>query len=271
MPKMIRRRSRTIPITKAPIEIYLEHLKTPKYFVFSNVLYTQKDIEYFRLLCSQYGSTNFSRIIHNESINDYKFYPFLVECKCNDCGCTDIQKFNKTQFTKYITAPNSRRGRSYEFIYICNECEQKRKLQNKLQQQEQNKKLEENRQKRLNYYINNVCDPECQWNKGTSVYTKMNEVKELLPHPDCMKVIQTHLLSLTYQQFLQTPYWKAIAEYKKKQANYKCKLCNSDHLLNVHHSNYNIRGLELSNMNDLIVLCNSCHAKFHDKGSYNGN
>ena len=42
-----------------------------------------------------------------------------------------------------------------------------------------------------------------------------------------------------------------------------CALCHSDNRLNVHHNNYKNKGAETHL--DLIVLCYSCHAKFHGK------
>lgn len=66
-----------------------------------------------------------------------------------------------------------------------------------------------------------------------------------------------------YNLFLFSPYWKVISEYKKEISNKKCQLCNSEEFLNTHHNNYKNRGKEYKNLNDLIVLCNKCHSKFH--------
>lgn len=48
-----------------------------------------------------------------------------------------------------------------------------------------------------------------------------------------------------------------------RRADYKCQLCNREGTMNVHHKTYERLGEE--QLNDLIVLCQDCHAKFHDK------
>ena len=73
---------------------------------------------------------------------------------------------------------------------------------------------------------------------------------------------------MDYKDFLNTVYWKAIRQYKLDKANNKCALCNSKKRLNVHHKTYDRHGTEhLPEVadEDLIVLCQDCHAKFHDK------
>ena len=70
---------------------------------------------------------------------------------------------------------------------------------------------------------------------------------------------------MPYQMFLNTYYWKTISDYKKEQFGNKCQLCGSEKYLNTHHRDYSIRGEEFKNLNELTVLCNKCHSKFHDK------
>jgi len=66
---------------------------------------------------------------------------------------------------------------------------------------------------------------------------------------------------LNYQEYLQTPHWKA----KKQEAyNYygaSCVLCGSRKSINVHHREYNNKWNEP--MSDLTVLCYSCHDGHH--------
>jgi len=50
----------------------------------------------------------------------------------------------------------------------------------------------------------------------------------------------------------------------------KCELCGKKKNLHVHHTTYENHGLEHIHLNDLMVLCKICHAKFHDK-FYNPN
>jgi len=46
-------------------------------------------------------------------------------------------------------------------------------------------------------------------------------------------------------------------------ANNKCGICNATSDLHVHHKTYENIGKESDE--DLIVLCKSCHYKFHTK------
>lgn len=67
-----------------------------------------------------------------------------------------------------------------------------------------------------------------------------------------------------YQEYLKTQRWKQIKAIKLSYNN-KCQLCGSKDNLQVHHSTYEHVGDEKNHLEDLIVLCKDCHAKFHDK------
>lgn len=69
-----------------------------------------------------------------------------------------------------------------------------------------------------------------------------------------------------YQRFLRSGYWRTVAAHVKKNASYRCRLCRSPDRLNVHHNTYEHHGREHEYwQEDLICLCEACHAKFHDK------
>lgn len=71
------------------------------------------------------------------------------------------------------------------------------------------------------------------------------------------------LRTMPYREYLQTAEWQETRKQALKRAHYKCQLCNREGRLNVHHKTYEHRGQELNS--DLIVLCENCHGKFHDK------
>jgi len=73
------------------------------------------------------------------------------------------------------------------------------------------------------------------------------------------------LQQMPYQEFLGTIYWDIIRKYVLYKRGYACELCNADGKLNVHHKTYDHRGEEYDHLEDLIVLCEICHAKHHDK------
>ena len=76
--------------------------------------------------------------------------------------------------------------------------------------------------------------------------------------------IKIELKKLSYEDFLFTWYWRTISNFLRK-TDKKCKLCNSIENLLVHHKTYSHHGDELHHLNDLVVLCDKCHKKVHDK------
>lgn len=77
--------------------------------------------------------------------------------------------------------------------------------------------------------------------------------------------IENFFKKMPYDVFLISNYWKIVSNYKKKISDNKCQLCNSKKYLNTHHNNYKNKGKEYKKLNDLVILCNKCHKKFHDK------
>jgi 5-methylcytosine-specific restriction endonuclease McrA len=69
---------------------------------------------------------------------------------------------------------------------------------------------------------------------------------------------------LSYKMFLTTPYWKEVSQLAKRKAKFSCQLCGSKENLNVHHKTYEHKGTEINHLEDLIVLCQNCHSKFHE-------
>ena len=75
--------------------------------------------------------------------------------------------------------------------------------------------------------------------------------------------VKAELCKLSYKEFLGTDYWKAIKSHKKCNANYCCQECGAEEHLQVHHITYANHGAEHSHLNDLVVLCDECHKKYH--------
>jgi DNA polymerase/3'-5' exonuclease PolX len=75
---------------------------------------------------------------------------------------------------------------------------------------------------------------------------------------------RTSLAEMPYGEYLQTEHWSSLRIAKLDEAGCRCQLCNAQGVtLNVHHRTYERRGKE--ELTDVIVLCQPCHAKFHDK------
>lgn len=79
----------------------------------------------------------------------------------------------------------------------------------------------------------------------------------------CVDVNQ--LKRMRYASFLNSRYWKYCRLKVLRKADYRCSLCHSKRILNVHHKTYEHHGNEWNFDEDLIALCVECHSKFHDK------
>ena len=67
-----------------------------------------------------------------------------------------------------------------------------------------------------------------------------------------------------YSDYLKSDHWQKMRKLALSRAKYKCQLCSTKNVkLNVHHNTYENLGNEKNE--DLIVLCENCHKKFHNK------
>jgi hypothetical protein len=66
-----------------------------------------------------------------------------------------------------------------------------------------------------------------------------------------------------YKTYLNSSKWHDKRSRKLVEAKNRCQLCYATGNLHVHHRTYQRIFEEW--LSDLIVLCSSCHAKFHDK------
>ena len=73
------------------------------------------------------------------------------------------------------------------------------------------------------------------------------------------------LCRMPYREFLQTDYWQIVRNYVIYKRGARCELCNYGDSLNVHHRTYEKHGEEHLHLETLMILCQPCHAKFHDK------
>lgn len=111
-------------------------------------------------------------------------------------------------------------------------------------------------------YIEKYLNPDRSWEKDIPPKERIKQIQYANVN---WRIVSDHIKSMDYQSFLQTPYWKAIAAHTKYKAGYRCQLCNSPRRLITHHRNYDIHGFEHAYMQDLTVLCDDCHNKFHDR------
>lgn len=74
-----------------------------------------------------------------------------------------------------------------------------------------------------------------------------------------------------YKTYLKSPYWEYVSSVIKTLNNFTCCKCNArrSSKMAVHHKTYEHMGSELFHMEDLEVICNSCHMKEHEIGGEN--
>lgn len=187
---------------------------------------------------------------------------YLVETECSMCHKGIEVRLTKTKTLKYISGLIN---------FHCNDCKAKIKEQNEFERKEQDKKQQAETQhgkKRISeftdIYINAYIDPEKEWKPNTSGKQKTSEIVDACVIDD---EVADYINQLDYYDFLKTPYWQAISLYAKYLAKYRCALCGCSEDLVTHHKTYERHGYEHKKeviKEDLIVLCNDCHEKFHN-------
>ena len=180
---------------------------------------------------------------------------FFVEIPCKSCDGIIEKTFSKTEF---MNALSNKKGFECD---TCKKIREREELKAKLESEKANREV---RIKNTHTFIENYLTPGYSWNDTvppSKYFSKLTSAANNIFDGDVRDFICNNL---SYKQFLTTPYWKAVAQKKKQQANYCCELCNSQGFLNVHHRTYENHGLEMYHLKDLIVLCNNCHKKFHD-------
>jgi len=116
----------------------------------------------------------------------------------------------------------------------------------------------------FNYIIENKEITSTINEKGNIIYKIYNNYNLTeKPDPNLVIISEKELKEMPYEEYLQTQHWINTREMTLIRANYECQLCRSKYKLNVHHNTYENRGNEKDE--DLIVLCEDCHAKHHGK------
>jgi 5-methylcytosine-specific restriction endonuclease McrA len=123
--------------------------------------------------------------------------------------------------------------------------------------------IEDSGGQRTQNFIFDFLDPFATW----ATKNEKERWERLIKGADKInyEYVRNFIRKRPYEEFLKTPYWKAIAGKVRVKFGYKCILCSSSQKISIHHKTYENHGDELRNLDDLIVLCGECHAKFHDK------
>lgn len=192
---------------------------------------------------------------------------YFIKTKCPKCQKEHLINMSKTKTLEYMRNKKAGRENREDVCLECKSREEERKRYEKEISARRSEIVEINTRK----YIENYLDPRNSFREKVNASTKIKDVMEI-PQSYSGEIsnekVRHHVLSMEYSPFLNTPYWDAVRNYKLKKANYRCELCNAKAKLNVHHKTYEHHGQEHFKHiadKDLIVLCEECHAKFHDK------
>ena len=229
------------------LEFYLEKKND---FIFNNGDVISKKIYLFlKKYPRNYWLPFFSK---SNVIDSYKFG---FEMDCAICGGV---------FIKWVT-----KGRIGDLFSIkqkhkikCEICTNKENVKNKISKEDYQKNMQYLKDYNTDLLINTYYNPERSWNKDIKQSERFHIILRLLSYSHIDK-IKIHADTLSYSDFLSTPYWIAIRGKILYRDKYSCKMCNSKELLHVHHNNYANKGIECLNLTDLISLCSTCHENHH--------
>lgn len=217
-----------------------------------------KTFEKLQEMMSVYSKTRFKECFEKCNISGITF---RVELQCSICKKTIKQNLSKTRLFELLDK-DSRGYRGFE----CEDCQNKRTEEFK--ERERKRKLEEKKYKEeiKNTYFNEWLNSDYSLTKEglSNIYQVRNQVISMLNSLDEWEIKDYVNNQMTYKRYLMTPYWQLVSNLARKKAKYKCQLCGSKESLNVHHKTYKHKGFEIMNTDDLIILCQDCHQKFHE-------
>jgi len=119
--------------------------------------------------------------------------------------------------------------------------------------QQEREEIENSHRKMINEIFKDWSDLHQKQNNINNIYNDKKEIKEF-----------KKLKKMPYEEYLKSQHWINTRNKALVRAKYKCQLCGEkEKALHVHHNTYENKGNEKDE--DLIVLCEDCHARYHNK------
>lgn len=193
-------------------------------------------------------------------------YKYSIEVECKHCHKRFVREMGKEDIILYISYNGKADAKNKNWRVkdvLCSECTIIAENDRKKEMVENKKRWEQYQHDAtamfIEVYLKAGWDFEKPSNKN--YWELFNACR------GCgISTIAAHIKAMDYHDFLDTPYWKAIARYVKHKAGYKCMMCGGTGKLNVHHRDYKCHGYELQQCgSELICLCNNCHKWHHNK------
>lgn len=242
---------------------FLDRLSNP-ILIPASGRYDRETLAKLKQISAQYPNDKFSYAI-GKSYKNGKADIYL-EFECDECHKVFDLHASKTMFVDFLLSRKEIDG-------YCDDCLSIRKQEEKEKNKHLIEKYEAEYQKKLqekyDIFINVYLNGSMSWNKGIKAYEKYQELNRVFPHGR-ENEIALQIRSLPYDAFLATPYWTGISHYAKQRAKYRCKLCSQNNDLVTHHPTYDIHGYELQKIDELTVICRSCHEIFHNNSYADG-
>lgn len=223
------------------------------------------DEELVKIL-SQYKKAKMNQAFYSYDVVPAGGFKYHIDIKCPRCEKLYRKTAGKIKIIEMI---ERMKNKSYNSDFFCSQCEAEIKNEEELKIKIGDRKFYEREQETCAYYIANYLSPNKKFNTNVSASEKAHIIMDIaLYHHEFYEKIEEAVKSLDYRVFLNTPYWDGVRNYKFIRSKYRCELCGNAGKLNAHHKTYQNHGREHVKSvadNDLIVLCQECHRKFHDK------
>lgn len=111
-----------------------------------------------------------------------------------------------------------------------------------------------------------ICKKEGDTWKRTeeTVPPKLDDVHAILASDSKTRIKERspRLGHVDYHEYMKSEEWAVLRSARLRKDGYQCAMCGTAKNLAVHHITYEHLGHE--DLNDLITLCNDCHAKVHE-------
>lgn len=217
-------------------------------------------VEFFRRIGMIYDTSKVSALFKTFP-REQRGVHFQCELWCQVCSTTFVRPLTKTKLLEALSQyKNPDRTGWRNKPVMCDPCTATADAEKAAQQSEASEKRAQAVEDRTGWFINTFLDTGKAWTTENKYWFRV--LQEGFQWTD-EGAVSAHICEMSYGDFLRTPYWLAIVQQMKYRAKFRCKLCGSSGLLNVHHRSYENHGRELQKQDDLIVLCQPCHQKFH--------
>lgn len=187
---------------------------------------------------------------------------YQTEFTCPRCKQTTWIAISKTRLLAHLRIlRNGEPKHRFGDEHVCKEC------------RDRNRALRESQiitpvivVEKTQEFIRVYLSPHNAWPESAKQRNWYDKVSRAADRCD-QETIRSHVCSMTYREFLKTPYWKAVSAQARQNAGYKCALCGrNDAPLAAHHSSYDRHGREhifSVCRQDIICLCSDCHTAHH--------